>query len=505
MDDLFAAVKDAASALSSNWNFVVNDMLRAAARLRARRGEHAGAAELLDAIPDTEKRVAASADVAMILARAGLTEQARSAFAFAEAGGETSLTSDNTADIASSMGGACDALGDRAAAEAWFARAREAIAGDGNAWSGRLKVIWALTECGRVDEARALWMSAKAGRSMPNSRDCEPWLLYLVSTGRLDLAEEFLDAWVPARSMSRPSSLITPLVELGRPDLLRKWLDGCWYIEPERYERAQAVADGAPSRTLPPTPTEEDVAALAEAHAELLKTPRARRQMPTVDLIRNAASRGHLSAVLDLLGALPADDFNDRARPRSPRCGSSPRATTRPRGEWCFGVSAGFRAGACRWAAQDSCQQVTEVLLIGAGQFEEGAGQRVGAGPQLPAFLLAGFGEHHVLDAAVARGGPARHQAAAFEAVDDAGDVRRLAGQPFRQPTHRGGAGQVGQDERLGRGKAEVRRGGVELRAQACGDLEGQAAQLGHDGVRVGIPAGVRGGIGAHGVSITAA
>ncbi|RMI47853.1 hypothetical protein EBO15_00755 [Actinomadura harenae] len=311
-DDLFAAAKEAASVLGGNWNFAVNEELRGAARLRARRGEPEGAVELLDAIPDADQRVMASAEVAMILARAGLPEQARPIFAYAEAHAEASLTPHDSVDITSAMAGAHQALGDQAAADAWFTRARAGIATDSNPWNKRLRVIWALTECGRVDEARELWAPDEVGDQSSLDRDTEPWLLYLVGTGRLDLAEEFLEAWVPP-GMDRPSSLIRPLTELGRPDLLRSWLDGCWYIPDETYERAQAVADGAPSRSLPPTPTEADVADLTEAHVAWLKTPRARRKIPVRDLVQKAADLGHLSAVLDLLGELPTDDFNDRA------------------------------------------------------------------------------------------------------------------------------------------------------------------------------------------------
>ncbi|TDC24775.1 hypothetical protein E1265_08725 [Streptomyces sp. 8K308] len=160
-------------------------------------------------------------------------------------------------------------------------------------------------------EARSLWTSCPEGTRRPNGSYAEPWPLCLLNTDRLDLAEEFMTAWVPLRD--RPSSMIGALTELGRPDLLRAWLSDHWYIPEERYERARAVADGAPRRSLPPTPTEEDVAALAKAHAELRAAPRARRQGPTRDLIEQAAAVGHLSAVLDLLGTLPADDYNDRA------------------------------------------------------------------------------------------------------------------------------------------------------------------------------------------------
>ncbi|RCV57277.1 hypothetical protein DEF23_09235 [Marinitenerispora sediminis] len=43
--------------------------------------------------------------------------------------------------------------------------------------------------------------------------------------------------------------------------------------------------------------------------------PRARRQRPTELLIEEAARRGHLSAVLDLLPSLPGDDdYNHRPK-----------------------------------------------------------------------------------------------------------------------------------------------------------------------------------------------
>ncbi|MES4900763.1 MULTISPECIES: hypothetical protein [unclassified Streptomyces] len=313
MDDLFSAVRESVADLGSGWNFAVNEHLGHAARLRARRGEPEGAAELLEAIPDTDERVLASAQVAMILARAGRTEQARAVFAFAEARAEEALGPYNVARVASSVAGAHQALGDEAAADAWFARARDAIEPETNAWENRLAVIWALTECGRVDEARSLWTSYEDQYRRPNNFYLEPWLLYLLSTDRLDLAEEFLEAWVPPRD--RPSSMIKALVELGRPDLLRSWLSRSWSIPGEDYERAQAIADGTvPRRSRPPAPAEEDIAALAEAHAELLKTPRAKRRGPTVELIQQAADRGHLSAVLDLLGGLPDHDFNHRPK-----------------------------------------------------------------------------------------------------------------------------------------------------------------------------------------------
>ncbi|TDC77066.1 WD40 repeat domain-containing protein [Streptomyces hainanensis] len=311
LDDLFSAARDAVSSLRGQWDFVVNEQLRDVVRLRARRGEPDGVTALLPLISDTEWRVLAAAQAALLLARGGRPEEARAVFAVAEEGVEAALGGYRAAQVAASVAGAHHALGDEAAADAWFARAKGAIETEVNAWEHRLAVIWALAECGREAEARSLWTSCGKETRQPNGIYVEPWLLCLVTTDRLDLAEEFMEAWVPRHD--RPSSLIDALVELGRPDLLRAWVGGAWYIPEEKYERAQAIADGAPRRSLPPTPTEEDIAALAKAHAELLTTPRARRKHPTRELIDQAADRGHLSAVLDLLGTLPTDDYNDRA------------------------------------------------------------------------------------------------------------------------------------------------------------------------------------------------
>jgi hypothetical protein len=80
-----------------------------------------------------------------------------------------------------------------------------------------------------------------------------------------------------------------------------------------RYENALRIAEQRTRRTHPATPNEADPAALAEAHAELLKTPQAHRERPTELLIKQAAECGHLSAVLDLLSQLPSPrDFNGR-------------------------------------------------------------------------------------------------------------------------------------------------------------------------------------------------
>jgi hypothetical protein len=111
-------------------------------------------------------------------------------------------------------------MGDTAAADVWFARARDAIEPETNAWQNRLTVSWALTECGREDEARALWARREEEwRKTPNTLYSVPWVLYL-GTGRFDLAEGFLKACDLKWDWSM-SPVIHVMADLGRTDLLR--------------------------------------------------------------------------------------------------------------------------------------------------------------------------------------------------------------------------------------------------------------------------------------------
>lgn len=314
VQDLFAAALDSVSELGSSSNHHVCTHLRHAARLRARRGEVSGVVALLDALPEPDQHVATCADVAMILARAGRTDEARTFFAEVESGAEAALDPYNVADLASSVGGAYQAMGDTASADAWFTRARDAIEPETNAWQNRLTVSWALTECGREDEARALWAhDGEEWRRDPGIFYSVPWLLHLLGTGRIDLAADFLTACDVDWDYSM-APVIDVLADLGRTDLLRlgqsRLPDS---LAERRYEKALRMAEERTRRAHPATPDEADLAALAEAHAELLRTPRAHRERPTELLIEQAARCGHLSAVLDLLGTLPAPrDFNGR-------------------------------------------------------------------------------------------------------------------------------------------------------------------------------------------------
>ncbi|NUR24565.1 MAG: hypothetical protein HOV83_01705, partial [Catenulispora sp.] len=82
---------------------------------------------------------------------------------------------------------------------------------------------------------------------------------------------------------------------------------GDGYAYEDVLEKAEAKAGERD-----PRPTPADVSALVDAYGTLRKTPRAARQHPTQELIRQAAECRHLGAVLNLMEALPDDDFNGR-------------------------------------------------------------------------------------------------------------------------------------------------------------------------------------------------
>ncbi|MEV4106304.1 WD40 repeat domain-containing protein [Nonomuraea sp. NPDC049695] len=314
LDDLFRLVIDAVQPLHEGWDYHVSEGLRHAARLRARRGETDGVQDLLDEIPDAAQQVRGHADVALILAAAGNVDDAHEFFRPVESMAEAVIDEYNTAFVASSVAGALAALGDTARGEAWFARAREAIDPETNPGEHRLAVAWALIECGREDEALALLRQAEENPSVFSSR---PLLAYLIRTGRDHLARELIpmraaqaEEW-QAQGWFDGWDAVELCVTAGRPDLLREWArvygDGYAYEEQLAQAEANAALDPARAR-----PDSTELAALADAHAALMKTPRTQRESPTGRLVLQSAACGHLGAVLERIAHLPEDDFNGR-------------------------------------------------------------------------------------------------------------------------------------------------------------------------------------------------
>ncbi|GAB3414945.1 WD40 repeat domain-containing protein [Flindersiella endophytica] len=327
VEDLFRLALESTAPLHSGWDHHVSQNIRHAARLRARRGETRGALELLDAIPTPFELVRGTAEVALILAASGRVDEARSVFRYSDADVEDVLDEYNVAFVASAVGGACAALGDAARSDAWFGRAMAAIEPETNAGEHRLAVAWALLECGRVEDARAVWQGAT---TTPSSFYTTPFLAYLVLTRRDDLAREVLAMkgtsgtdYVSYAEDGTQEYLGYPeegwydgwegvevLAALGRPDLIQVWarIYGDGYAYEDKLEQAEVNA----RRRRNTRPTPADISGLVDEYGTLLKTPRARREHPTELLARQAAECHHLGAVLNLIAALPADDFNGR-------------------------------------------------------------------------------------------------------------------------------------------------------------------------------------------------
>ncbi|SFQ22014.1 WD40-like Beta Propeller Repeat [Actinomadura madurae] len=305
VDDLFEAARASLADLDRySWGTHIADHLRAAARLRARHGEPEAAMTLVGDIPEPADRLAAASGVAVILVRAGHAASARDAFALARSLYPSVDPKMFDADRSAWFGAACQALGDAASAEQWFRHARASIALEPNPWQDHIAVIHPMLECGRDDLVRAL-LDDRAGHPDGGFFWEAEWLVYLLRTGRLDLAREFqgLPGW------DVPYEVLTVLAEQGRADLMETWGDHNWAIGDDLVELAHR---GTPP-VRPPAPTGQDVRDLARDHARIQGMPHSRRQHPTAQLIETAAERGHISAVLDLLERLPErGDFNDR-------------------------------------------------------------------------------------------------------------------------------------------------------------------------------------------------
>ncbi|MFJ9419625.1 hypothetical protein ACIRPT_36500 [Streptomyces sp. NPDC101227] len=310
LDDLYEEARRSVLPLDQDrWGFATGPYLRAAARLRARHGAQPETAMVLvEDIPEVTDRLAAASDVAVLLARAGLTNPARAAFDRAEFLVTEAAGKQLNADTASSFAAACHALGDPARAEEWFRRARTAITVEPNPWDDHLAVLHAMLECGREDLARAL-LADRSSHPPVGYHSEQEWLVYLIRGGRIDLAREFqrLPGW------EVPYEALTALAEAGRPDLLEGWGEHNWAVGDELVAQAHRAAEAGAPPLRPLTPTDRDIKELSEGYAELQRTPHSQRQHPIRLLTERAAGCGHFSAVLDLLRLVPLDDeFNGR-------------------------------------------------------------------------------------------------------------------------------------------------------------------------------------------------
>ncbi|ADD41088.1 WD40 repeat domain-containing protein [Stackebrandtia nassauensis] len=306
VDDLYDLVAESVRGFGQGWTSHVADTLRLAARQRARAGQAEAAESLIALIPPDERggHTRAQAEIALILAANGNATFARRLHREAVASASSGVDDHELPSVGSAIGAGFAALGEPDAAEAWIARAIEAINPYPNPWQHRLSVCWALLEAGLEDRARAVWNVDEPGS--PFHQDS--WLAHLVRIGRDDLVREFL--YGARKSMYDVIDAFSVFVPMGRSDLLREYFE---YDERGDHDSDRESLAEADRNAEPDRPTAADLAELRAAHEELLRTPLARRREDTKRLAWRAAACGHYSAVLDLLRLVPDDDFNHRA------------------------------------------------------------------------------------------------------------------------------------------------------------------------------------------------
>ncbi|MEO3805269.1 WD40 repeat domain-containing protein [Nonomuraea sp. B1E8] len=275
IDDLIRAMR-AATAHPERYD----EALQQAAMIWLRRGEAAAARDLAAMIPESDRRPFHAAKLAVALGAAGHRSEAAAIFHYDDS---ALADAEQEPGFATVVAAACELLGRRVEAVRWKARARE-----DEGWTARLWHVWTLLERRRDDEARAL---LDAGEDVPTSPfEVNPWLAYLLRTGRTQLVRELL---INSRG-AFPSRLrwfdthdaAEIIAALGEEDLLRLWGD------------VHRSVDDLLS------PNEQTGDQLATAHAALRDVPRAQRDRALGDLTLQAAAHGNVSAVLSLLSQL---------------------------------------------------------------------------------------------------------------------------------------------------------------------------------------------------------
>ncbi|MER6947611.1 BRCT domain-containing protein [Nonomuraea sp. NPDC000554] len=275
--------------------------LQQLAMVCARRGEAAEARELALAMPEHRRRLGHLARIALALGAAGFDAEAAAVFPCADS---DLADVSNAADMAA-VAGACAVLGQHERSEQWFASAREAADAHRSNWEVRLPLVWALTECGREQEARVV---LDEGVGTPGDRHHGvPWLVCLLRRGEIELVRELIGERSEPNDPDKPHAYgvrwfddwaaARALTVYGQPDLLRLWGDvnRAW-VRDDLPTAERIAATGRPTG-----PTDDQLTDLAAQHAGLAKLPKATKRRESAQVARNAAECGHVTAVLDLL------------------------------------------------------------------------------------------------------------------------------------------------------------------------------------------------------------
>ncbi|MBN6058409.1 hypothetical protein JYK22_41195, partial [Nonomuraea sp. RK-328] len=268
------------------------DTLQQLAMVHARRGEAAEARDLALAMPEHPRRPGHLARIALVLGAAGFGAEAAAVFPYAD---KDLADVDHGADMAA-VAGVCAVLGQGERSERWFTSVREVADAHRSNWGVRLPLVWALSECGREQEARVV-LDEGVGRP-GGLHSGVPWLVCLLRRGETELVRELIgergkprarwfDDWAAARA----------LTVHGQPDLLRLWgeVNQSW-VRDDVPVAERIAADGRPAG-----PTAAQSADLATRYAGLAKLPKAAKRRESAHVALKAAEYGHISAVLDLL------------------------------------------------------------------------------------------------------------------------------------------------------------------------------------------------------------
>ncbi|MFF5213149.1 BRCT domain-containing protein [Streptosporangium sp. NPDC000396] len=275
--------------------------LQQLAMICARRGDAAEARELALAIPEHRRRLGHLARIALALGAAGFDAEAAAVLPYAD----NDLTDVSDAADMAAIAGACAVLGQHERSEQWFASAREVANAHRSNWEVRLPLVWALTECGREQEARVV---LDEGVGTPRDRyHGVPWLVCLLRRGDTELVRELIGERSEPENPEQPHAYgvrwfddwtaARALTVYGQPDLLRLWGDVNWAsVRCDLPVAERIAAEGRATG-----PTGDQLADLAARHAGLAKLPKATKRRESAHMARNAAEYGHASAVLDLL------------------------------------------------------------------------------------------------------------------------------------------------------------------------------------------------------------
>lgn len=299
-----------ASTLKTDWRVrsYTTNWMRGLARLHARRGEHMKALGVLDTV-GSELRIAAHAGMVTFFARTSRMAVARELLTKLEAILPWAKIDDVTSpDLAASIACMRFALGEDDLGLPWMARAEKAMEWAHVPWQQRLMVCLSLLECGRDDDARTWWGAKHWGGDAPDPALSLTLIHFLLRSGRAPLAQEFLSLWTNAHG--------------ALPDAMRRattqWLvDNGLKKELSEFEREfeLTVTEAQRKQAAKPSPTRgeataKDRKALIEAHAAMMKLPRAQHVEEIKKLALDAAQRRHYGALVELIDALPERKYS---------------------------------------------------------------------------------------------------------------------------------------------------------------------------------------------------